>query len=65
MATRYNPPTKVKTIMIPYKTMVLRADPAFEAERRKEPFYRFSRGRYFFENTATHGAYSKDPPDNP
>ena len=65
MATRYNPPTKVKTIVIPFKVIVMRADPAFEAEKRKEPFYRFSNGRLFLENTAEQGPYSPLPPDNP
>jgi len=65
MAQPYKPPTKVKTVVVPFKSIVLRADPAFEAEKRKEPFYQFSRGRWFFENTANRGAYSNVPPDNP
>lgn len=65
MTTRYMPPTKVKTIVIPFRNAVLRADPAFEAEKRKEPFYHFSHGRSFYENTAIQGPYSPKPPDNP
>lgn len=62
---RYNPPTKVKSLAFPYKVLVLRADPSFEFEKRKEPFYEFSNGRRFNENTAIQGPYSpaKDNPD--
>jgi hypothetical protein len=58
---RYLPPTKVKTLQIPWKVMVLRADPGFEAGKRKEPFYEFSNGRTFNEDTAHQGPYSTDP----
>ena len=61
----YNPPHKVRTIQIPFKVLVLRADPDFEKSKRKEPFYRFSNGRRFDENTATQGPYSNAPHDNP
>lgn len=60
----YNPPTKVKSIEFPYKVMVLRAEPAFEYLKRNEPFYEFSNGRRFNENTAVQGAYSPKK-DNP
>lgn len=60
----YNPPTKVKTLEIPYKVLVLRADPAFEAAKRNEPFYEFSNVRRFNENTAIQGPYSSTK-DNP
>jgi hypothetical protein len=62
---RYNPPTKVRTLEIPYKVLVLRADPSFESSKRREPFYEFSSGRCFNENTAIQGPYSpaKDNPD--
>ena len=63
--TRYNPPTKVRTLQMPFKVLVLRADPNFEASKRREPFYEFSNGRRFDENTAIQGPYSKLPPDNP
>lgn len=62
MAKKWFPPTTVER---PFKQMVLRADPAFEAEKRKEPFYLFSRGRWFFEDTDTQGPYSNKPHDNP
>lgn len=58
-------PTRVKSISIPWKVMVMRADPDFEASKRKEPFYKFSNGRRFDENTSKQGAYSDAPHDNP
>jgi hypothetical protein len=61
----YSPPVKVRTVQIPYRVAVLRADPSFEQAKRKEPFYEFSNGRTFYENTATKGAYSSAPHDNP
>jgi hypothetical protein len=57
----YNPPTKVRTMQTPFKVIVLRADPNFEASKRKEPFYQFSNGRRFDENTALQGPYSTVP----
>jgi hypothetical protein len=57
MTTRYNPPTAVKTLEMPYKVLVLRADPNHEQAKRKEPFYEFT-GRRFDDNTANKGAYS-------
>ena len=59
-APPYRPPTKVKTLEIPYKVLVLKNDPEFEQMKRKEPFYEFS-GRKFEGNTAMHGAYSDVP----
>lgn len=61
----YSPPTKVRTLVTPYRVFVLRADPNFEQAKRKEPFYEFSNGRRFDENTAIQGPYSPNPPDNP
>ena len=58
--TRYTPPTAVKTLEMPYKVLVLRADPDFDAAKRKEPFYEFT-GRRFDDNTANKGAYSDVP----
>lgn len=55
------PATKVRTTEIPYKVLVLRADPDFEQSRAKEPFYEFSNGRTFKENTAKQGPYSTVP----
>lgn len=60
MAAPYNPPTRVKTLQMPFKVLIMRADPDFEANRRKEPFYDFT-GRRFDENTATQGPYSTVP----
>lgn len=58
MAARYLPPTKVKTLDIPFKVLVIRADPDFEWAKRHEPFYEFSNGRTFRENTAIQGPYA-------
>ena len=52
---------KVRTVVTPYRVLVLRADPDFEAQKRKETFYEFSNGRTFRENPATHGPYSTVP----
>lgn len=62
---RYTPPTRVRTVDTPYRVLVLRADPSFEYAKRHEPFYEFSNGRRFDENTAVQGPYSaaKDNPD--
>ena len=54
----YKPPTKVKTISIPLKVLVVRADPDFERETRWEPFYEFSNGRVFIERNDKQGPYS-------
>lgn len=61
MPARYNPPTRVRTREFPFKVLVLRADPEFEAKRTKDPFYEFSNGRTFNENTAKQGPYSTVP----
>ena len=61
--TRYTPPTKVRTMEIPYKVMVLRADPGFEAARIKEPFYEFT-GRTFYGDNRKRGAYGAEPNDD-
>ena len=52
--------TKVTATEIPYKTLVLRADPDFEAAKRREPFYEFTR-RTFWEDTSRQGPYSDVP----
>lgn len=55
---------KVRTLEIPFKSMVLRADPNFEASKRREPFYQFEANgsrRDFYEDTARQGPYSTVP----
>ena len=59
--SRYLPPTKVRTVQTPYRALVLRADPEFEKDKRREPFYEFSKGRRFDEDTARQGPYSTVP----
>lgn len=56
--SRYLPPTKVVTTTIPFKTLVVRADPDFERNSRWEPFYEFSNGRVFTEQTSKQGPYA-------
>lgn len=53
-------PRRGKTLEMPYKILVLRADPDFEAMKRKQPSYEFT-GRTFFENPANQGPYSTVP----
>lgn len=64
MARKPDPAMKVSTLAMPYKALVVRADPDFEANKRKDPFYRFSNGRRFDENTGLKGAYSTVPNDH-
>lgn len=59
MTARYTPPIKVVTLEVPFKALVVRADPDFERGRRREPFYEFS-ARTFYGNNQTAGAYSDD-----
>jgi hypothetical protein len=59
MANGNKPDTKVTTLEIPYKVLVLRNDPEFEIKKRRDPFYEFT-GRTFFGNTARKGAYAPD-----
>lgn len=54
--TRYKPRTKVTTLSVPFKTIVVRADPDFERQTRREPFYEFT-SRTFYGNNATSGPY--------
>lgn len=53
----YNPPTKVKTVNVPFLTLVLRADPDFQRAKRHEPYYIMSNGRTFRGDNKTTGAY--------
>lgn len=57
----YRPPVQVRTVQMPYRALVLRADPDFERSKRKEPFYQFSNGRRFDEDTSRQGPYSTVP----
>jgi len=57
MTTPYNPPTKVTTVVVPFLTIVLRADPDFYRAQKFEPYYHFSNGRLFTGDNATTGAY--------
>lgn len=53
----YKPPTKVVVVEVPFKALVVRADPDYERDKRWEPFYETS-GRTFYGNNQTAGPYS-------
>ena len=53
-----NPRAGKRSIEIPFRAMVTKADPDFERERRNEPEYEF-RGRTFRANRAKRGAYKE------
>ncbi len=57
MSAPYNPPIKVTTVTIPFRTIVIRADPDFERAKRRELYYVFSNGRTFRGDNATTGPY--------
>jgi hypothetical protein len=47
-----SPPTpRVSTRVTPFKSFVLKADPDFEAAKRKEPFYEFTRHTFTGDNS--------------
>lgn len=46
-----------KRIEVPFKVLIVRADPDFEQRKRNEVFYEFT-GRTFKGNNATKGAYA-------
>jgi len=49
-----------KRLEMPFKVLILRADPDFEQAKRNEVFYEFT-GRRFRGNNATSGAYTPEP----
>lgn len=59
-APNYPQPTRIE---MPYKVLVIRADPEFERAKRREAFYEFT-GRTFYANPMTSGAYA-EPEDQP
>lgn len=52
--------SRTKSVNRTWKSMVLRADSDFEAEKRNEVEYRFSNDREFKANPAQRGAYAED-----
>lgn len=50
--------SKVKSINVPWKWVVLQHDPDLERDRHNELEYRFSNGREFRANPAKRGAYA-------
>ena len=53
----YYPP---RSIDIPFKTLVLRADPDWQRAKTDEVEYQFSNGREFRANPETRGAYAAE-----
>lgn len=51
---RWHPP---QTLEIPWRTMVLQADPQLPADAVRQPQFEFSGGRVFFCNPNTSGPY--------
>lgn len=60
MPTRPVQGTKVTTTEMPFKVLVIRADPNFEQSKRKVVAYEFPR-RVFTEDTSRQGPYSTVP----
>lgn len=53
---RYNPPTKVQSISIPYLALVTRADEEFQRRKHREVEYEFA-GKVFLADPYIRGAY--------
>lgn len=52
--------TDTKSVNRTWRTLVLKADPDFEAQKRNELEYKFSNDREFRGNPATRGAYAPE-----
>lgn len=52
--------TNTKSAERTWKSEVVRADPDFEAQKRKEPEYEFSNGRKFDANRAKRFPYDQE-----
>lgn len=61
MSAPFRPPRGI-TVELPYRSLVLRADPDFEYKNRHQLFYEFSNGREFREDENQHGAYLPSGP---
>lgn len=58
MAPRYQPPTRVTTLQMPYLALVTRADPEFERRKHREIEYEFA-GRVFIGDPSRRGPYDR------
>ncbi len=58
-APRYNPPTQVTTLNVPYAALVNRADPDYQRRKRREVEYEFS-GRVFYADPNVRGAFNQN-----
>jgi hypothetical protein len=47
-----------RTVNRPFLTLVQKADPKFNEDRRKQPEYEWSNGRKFTANPTQRGAYA-------
>lgn len=52
--------TPVRTLTVPYRVLVQRADPRWEQDKRNEIQYEFSNGRQFRADPTRTGAYADD-----
>lgn len=58
MAARYNPPTRVVRVEVPYLTIVQQADPDWNYHKHHEVEYEgFANGRVFYADPYRRGAY--------
>lgn len=53
----YFPP---RSLTIPFKTLIQRADPDYDREKRDVVEYQFSNGRVFKHNPSTRGPYAEE-----
>jgi hypothetical protein len=58
MAPRYQPPTRVQTVQMPYLALVNQSDPDFQRAKFWEPEYLLG-NRYSFANRYQRGAYNR------
>lgn len=52
--------TNTKSVERTWKSVVVAADPDFEAQKRREPEYEFSNGKVFTANRANRHPYDQD-----
>jgi hypothetical protein len=61
---RYNPPTRVTAVSIPFVALVTQIDPSWNRWKHWEVQYEFTRRRFFADPYHT-GPYNKTNFDNP
>lgn len=60
-AARYNPPTRVVRVEMPFLTIVQQADPDWNYHKHHEAEYTFSNGRVFYGDPYHRGPYNTNP----